>query len=63
MEQHDNKLASDIERERREIADLQEKVKELVSRNEGPGREKRHDELEKLRHNIGAAESMTRAAP
>ena len=62
MKQYDNQLAGDIARERRESAELQEKVKELVSRSEGPGREKRHDELEKLRHNIGAAEHVTRPA-
>jgi hypothetical protein len=60
MNSEDNNLATEIERERREIADLQQKVKQLVSRNEGPGKERREDELKKLRHNIDVAENVTR---
>ena len=63
MNQNDNELASDIERERGEIADLQQKVQELVSRSEGPGKERREDELKKFRHNIDVAENGTRLSP
>jgi uncharacterized protein YlxW (UPF0749 family) len=62
MKHEDHKLADQIERERHEIAELQEKVKQLVSRSEGPDREKRDDDLAKLRRDIGAAEVTTRTA-
>lgn len=55
MNRDDDQLGGEIERERREIASLQQRVRHLVLRNEGPAKEKRDGDLKKLRHDISAA--------